>query len=51
MKKDEKINMLNKVFHEDGLKMEFYNMVKKGYLPSEDAVKERSLNFFQNCEK
>jgi len=38
--------MLNKVFHEDALKMEYYNMVKKGYLAAQDAVKERSLDYF-----
>ena len=46
LKPDRKLNMLNNVFHEDAFKMEYYNMVKKGYLADQDAVKERGLDYF-----
>ena len=51
MKKDTILNNLNKVFHEDAHKMEYYNMVKKGYVASDDAVKVRSIEYFNKCAK
>ena len=48
-KKDTKLDNLNKVFHEDAHKMEYYNMAKKGYVVSDDAVKARSIEYFHKC--